>query len=142
MLYTLRVNGIDIAILNTHNTPGTASEAAAVRQAQYGEIIDTILSSYSNAIVFGDLNSQSIDELDIFTEAGFTLLNGGVFEAIKTGMTNEIVPAKPFDNIIIKGNRIKGIAYAGDPVYIEGHADDTQYYVSDHLPLIVDLTII
>jgi endonuclease/exonuclease/phosphatase family metal-dependent hydrolase len=136
------INNHKTLIIDAHPTPEDTAEGAEVRQLQYDEILD-IADGYDYAILFGDWNCRSVEELSIFQNRGFLFANGGYlpYEPTASAMN----PTQYLDNIFVKGLRgVRLFGHVGDPVKIESPTeseDERDLYVSDHMPLIAKLQI-
>ncbi len=92
---TIRNAGGDpITWFNFHGWPGSDAEAIANRQTEYQEVLNLLSGSF---IITGDFNAITINEYNIFSQAGCNLANGGDFGTFITHPSN---PAAPMDNII------------------------------------------
>ena len=134
------INGIQVTLFNCHPTYQNTEEGAATRQLQFEEIIETLLADKENAILFGDFNTRSISEFDIFIENGYQILNGGYLGTFLTNGAATTATA-PLDNIIIKGDHVKGYAWRADALFDSGHVGNVDYYVSDHYPLVGNVVV-
>ena len=133
------INGYKIAIFGCHLAWQNTEEAASVRTLQKTEIINTILADYDYAILFGDWNAYSISEYDIFTTNNYKIANNGYLGASNTQPS--INPSYPLDNVIVKGNIFRIAGSVLPPLYVNGHENDENYYVSDHMPYTATITI-
>jgi len=99
----LSINGVEVFVACTHLIHG-GDENIQLRIAEMQELI-AASAQYDNVIIGGDMNTASLAQLDAFTQAGYTLGNGGVFGTQNTW--NSTSPTLPLDNVIIKGNKLK-----------------------------------
>ena len=103
---TLELNGVNLFVAVAHlNHTVTGQETASneARLAQIAELI-ALSSNHDNVIIGADFNFRSISQFSPFTEAGFTLANGGIFGDFTT-MDND--SGYTSDGVVIKGNKIK-----------------------------------
>ena len=119
-------DGKTITILNFHAYPGLTPEAISNRQTEFGELL-TLLTGKS-FIINGDLNTTTVDELDIFKTAGCNVANGGDFGTFYTGESAGVV--YPLDNVVTSSDlKIQSV----------GVADSSG--TSDHKMLYADVII-
>ena len=133
----ITVEGKRIAIFNCHLAYQDTAEGASVRALQIQEIIQ-MLSASDTAIIFGDFNTISDSEYNLFTNAGYTIMNGGYlpFEKTWDALNLQYAP----DNIIIKGNGY-GFRKRLDAQYVHGSEPASDRIISDHLPMSAHITI-
>ena len=127
--------GRRVAIANCHLA--NQEEATGVRTAQMQELIQ-MLADEECAIVFGDWNVRSLDEFDVMTQAGYTMLNGSYLPAERTyntdgDYTDQADPTHDLflDNIAVKGS-IRGYGTVRN-IYAQS--------LSDHLPVVGQVTV-
>ncbi len=112
--------GEEIAFLSTHLAFDKDQPSLTTNQIR--ELI-LKMEGYDHIIICGDFNAEP-DDYKLFTKSGYTLANKG---DIKTYPSSK--PEKALDNIIAKGVNISNVRVI--------HSS-----LSDHLPLLCDLTII
>lgn len=108
---TIQVNGKSVIFVETHLDWNQGTNGADCRKIQ----IDELLESFRNSpyvILCADYNTSSIDEFQPFVDAGFTLANGGYYNAINTYPASN--PKSSIDNIIVKGFSVSNITVVGD----------------------------
>lgn len=99
----------------------SVADTVAQRKSAYSAAI-TYLSQFDIAILAGDFNTEvGLEELELFTDAGYTLGNGGYWGEIDTYPASS--PSTPNDNIVTKG------------VIFERFEVGTDYVTSDHRPV-------
>ena len=99
----------------------SSSESSATRISRYEDAAKA-LSGFDVVIVAGDYNTEDgLEELETWTEAGYTLGNGGYWGTINTWPAN--APATPNDNIVSKG------------VIYKLFEKNDEHITSDHLPV-------
>ena len=99
----------------------SAADTVAQRESAYSAAI-TYLQQFDIAILAGDFNTEvGLEELELFTDAGYTLGNGGYWGEINTYPASS--PSTPNDNIVTKG------------VIFERFEVGTDYVTSDHRPV-------
>lgn len=86
-----------IAVYAIHAAPNSGAGYAALRNAQYTDLINDS-KNYDGCIFAGDFNAQNTDEYNIFKNNGFRVANGGYFGTFNT------LRSIPADNIIVSPN--------------------------------------
>lgn len=100
----------------------SAADTVAKRQSAYSAAV-AYLAQFDVAILAGDFNTEvGLEELSIFTNAGYTLGNGGYWGIINTYPANN--PTTPNDNIVSRG------------VIFEKFDTIENYITSDHRPVL------
>ena len=107
-----------ITLICTHLAFDNNNDSVVINQMK--ELIK-VTQDDDHVIICGDFNSSN--NYSIFTENGFTVANNGEWGTYPS--TN---PSQPLDNIIVKGISIK-------------KASAIPSFLSDHLPLICELTL-
>lgn len=133
-------NGVPITLFNCHLTPGNNATCHTIRQNQKAEMLSW-LAPFENVILCGDWNAYDYSEYSDLISAGYTPLNGGYLSVVNTQPTIGTA-SYPMDNILIKGDHIKGGAYLLPALYDQSHEGDRDYYVSDHYPVVAHINII
>lgn len=112
----------NVGIYAVHLTPSAGQEP--MRKAQFEALIADA-ARFDEVIFTGDFNCQTIDEYKPFTDAGYTLGNGGYFG---TFMTLRAIPA---DNIIVS-----------DGLIITSFRKITDFVLNtDHRPIIAKIRV-
>ena len=125
----ISIGGKEITVINTHLSYEV--DPSVYRSADIQELI-TFMSTRPYVILSGDFNVYTDAEWNAFTNAGFTLCNGGDFGWFKTWPIN--ISGSPWgtehlDNIIVSSNIV--------PQRVETYSTT----ISDHAPLIAVLKI-
>lgn len=115
--FRLKTDGKEIAIFNTHPHP----KDPEIRQKEYAMLIEEFRKE-AYFIAFGDFNGKTVDEYEIFREAGFPTANTGL------GTTEK---GSDCDNIIVSPN----IRFDKIEVF------DREFTVSDHAVLYAEVEI-
>ena len=115
---------------NQGSTPEQKAQSALNREAQMQKLIADF-ASYPYVIMCADynVNMDYITEYDVFTEAGFSMINHGYLGNILTGEAGDS-PIAPLDNIIYKGFTTHHIDVVNDAT------------LSDHMAIYADFTMI
>lgn len=124
----LHLNEKTIKVVTTHLDFNQNSDGARFRMEQMQELID-YFSNDPYVIIYADWNVASANEFDMFTEAGWSMVNHGYLGDIPTYPAGN-KPLYAIDNIICKGFDISNINTLNDG------------YLSDHVCIYADLTII
>ena len=116
---------------NYGSTPEEKAQSAANREAQMQKLIADF-GAYPYVIMCADynVNMNYITEYDVFTEAGFSMINHGYLGNIITGGWPGESPSAPLDNIIYKGFTTNKIDVVNDAT------------LSDHMAIFADFTMI
>ena len=115
----ITVDGTRIAVFNCHPTPHGDGE---IRRQEYALLIED-MKQEETFIAFGDYNARTIDEFQIFANAGFPMANTGMGTVRKSGCT--------CDNIIVSPNiSIEKVALF-----------DQEFTLSDHMVLYAELRL-
>ena len=98
------INDKKVCIINAHlsfDNPGVN------RTAEIQELI-SVMNNEDYVILAGDFNVYEVTEFQLFTDAGYTVANGGEFGEFETwpnfGNTSSAYPNKCIDNIIVSPN--------------------------------------
>jgi endonuclease/exonuclease/phosphatase family metal-dependent hydrolase len=98
--YTV-MDGKRVCLLNAHCS--LEKNFQIHRKTEFEELV-RVMNGEECAILFGDFNAYSVEEFELFTKAGYTIANGGVFGAFDT-WTNFDKPSswtnRAIDNIIV-----------------------------------------
>ena len=127
-LVTFEHLGKTIKLVNIHFQANSSQPDDTGIIAQYNEIVSAFASD-DYVIIAGDFNLLQMSSLSVFTNAGYTLANGGEWGNIETythqkgTLTNYC-----FDNIAVKG------FYMTDVIVFT-------YDLSDHYPLVCKLML-
>lgn len=116
--FYIEADGKKIAVFNSHPTPKDNRE---IRRQEY----ELLLDEFKNEecfIAFGDYNARSIDEFEIFADAGYHMANAGI---------TTTVGGHTCDNIIVSSN-----IEVGDILLF-----DEGFSLSDHNILLAELLI-
>lgn len=123
----LDVGGKSVAIYSSHLESGSSAGSETLRQQQIAELF-TIMGADSvpYRVLMGDMNTETLSNFSIFTNAGYKLVNTGQYKTFDD--------RKAIDNIIISPNM--DIIDSG-MISVIYNVPDTHYIlaISDHNPL-------
>lgn len=119
--FYLDLDGIRLAVFNTHPTPKVSEEGRRLRRAEYEALIrDFEQEQYF--VAFGDYNACTLDEYEPFRAAGYPTANMGIHTVENGNMC---------DNIIVSPNlSIRHIRLC-----------DPAFTLSDHAVLMADICL-
>lgn len=98
------INGTKVCLINAHCA--IEPDFEITRKKQFLELID-VMKKEEYVILFGDFNAYTVSEFDFFTEAGYTLANGGEFGEFDTWPHFDLEHSwknEAIDNIIVSPN--------------------------------------
>ena len=98
------INGKNVCIINVHCSLET--DFNVHRKAEFEEML-ALMKQEEYVILCGDFNAYSLDELKIFTDAGYVLVNGGAFGAFNTNPNFDKPSSwknKSIDHIVVSPN--------------------------------------
>jgi len=127
---TINIEGTDILVASTHFFWG--ADMLASRTTCFTALM-TLIGQYDHAIIGGDFNVDSEDEFQDLVDAGLTLVStptSPVLTYPATGVySDNLRPASPLDNIILKGFDIVGTRIVNDGL------------LSDHCGVVADIKL-